>query len=65
MKDFSDFVFDIKKKTNDLVNKVEYSDTRLYMPILDKLDKNSRVRDWIIEIVTNIHQLETGRQFSA
>jgi hypothetical protein len=61
MKDFSDFVFDLKKKTNGLVKKVEYSDTRLYMPILDKLDKNSRVRDWIIEIVTNIHQLETGR----
>jgi len=64
MDDFVGFVNQIRSRTFDLLNKTGDDECRLYMPILDKLDKNSTVRDWIIEIVANLHQLSTGRSFS-
>jgi hypothetical protein len=34
------------------------------MPITDKFKRESTVRDWIIEIIANLHQLEKGSIFS-
>lgn len=65
MEDFSDFVNEIRNKTKSLLNKDDnFPGTHLYMPIIDKLEKDSEVRDWIIEISANIHQLETGNCLS-